>query len=197
MSTSNASTERKKLLTRARGILLDNGIYSVDALVNTDLAAIPNVGPKMIDLINEVVGSTNVNDIVYLFPYPEGPDDACFSLADEADTDEVPDGPSPAVPTEALTRALHGLRQYGYSWTDGYLSALIDSAEGVAGFAEIAVQEMQQIIYPPARTEPLIRGAGADAPRAMSEEAYHSHTATQAVNGVARMNGETPKFEGC
>jgi hypothetical protein len=203
MTESNAATERQKLLTRARNILLDNNIYTPAQAIETgqyNLTGIANIGEKMARIIIGVACRPAPDDEQeYLFPYPNGDDERPFTATDYADLpyDAVDIGtpptpaPSPSVKTAALGRALHGLRRYGDAWADGYLSGLIDSAEGVPGFAEIGVQELHGILHPP--TPQVFRFT----PDIDAYQAELLAKAKAATNGAHLMNTVRTDNEGC
>lgn len=74
---------RRKLLTRCRGILLDNEIFTPSGLVKSDLLDLAGVGPKAADLIADVAIEGGA-DYEFLFPYPDGIDNTRFGPAVES-----------------------------------------------------------------------------------------------------------------
>jgi hypothetical protein len=138
--TPQEQIERQKLLTRARGILLDNALYTADHVrTYGDPISLPGIGPKTANVITEVLNSTNDAEIAYLFPYPDGIDETRFTLApepaDEAEEDQVPWKPA-SVPTWFITYALAKLADFEVDFARGYLSALVDLSEQEPGFAD-------------------------------------------------------------
>jgi hypothetical protein len=117
-------TERRKLLTRARGILLDNELYTVQQVKKIGLPGLlklKNMGPKAANLVVEAVARTSPTwstDLAYLFPYPRGID-----------------VPIRYVPTGLKTRpvTVHHLHMLGLAiarissdWAMGYAQAIAD-----------------------------------------------------------------------
>jgi hypothetical protein len=161
--TPHELTERAKLITRCRGILLDNGIYNfadVERIGAPGLLELRGLGPKAVNLIvNAVAGYGNAGDAAELFPYPNGLDQTRITLTGSQedidafaaqgestttvidgpdDLDEWPDEstPEPAVTTTFLLHLLDGITTKGAAWAQGYLTGLIEAAEDVPGLAD-------------------------------------------------------------
>jgi hypothetical protein len=157
---------RQKLLTRARGLFLDHGIYHLGDLQNYDLSSIKGLGPKGLAIIDNVVNNGTPDELDYLFPYPFGiEDDEAYTITpegrayldslpeapDEVTTDEVPSEGFRSIPTNFVVYAIGQLYNQGRDWVAGYLAGLVELTEGFPGLVCEAEEIAAQSYQPPGR----------------------------------------------
>lgn len=156
--TPKEQIDRQKLLTRCRSTLLNNGICTpddADKLGRAGLLKLHNLGPRSVQFILDTIDYEDKNTLDELFPYPNGLDDARFALTDDAppvrefSSEDIPS--PPVITTEFLVIALAGLETHGAMWARGYLAALIDSADNVAGLSERWLENVRLDQSPAAR----------------------------------------------
>lgn len=155
-SPEHEQIERQKLLTRCRRILLDNGIFNPEqAAEYGDLTRLRGLGPKASVLIWDAINTQNAADLAYLFPYPDGIDEAYYLPAgtvwgepddSAAEAEPAPDAAADAqIPAEFVAYALASQNRPA-AWVAGYLSALADTALGVPGAVEAAARCWSQAL---------------------------------------------------